>query len=251
MDLPTAVLVSLLAYVIGSIPTGAIIARLYGHIDLTKTGSERTGATNALRTMGIGAGVIVLLGDFAKGALAVFLARQLTPDALGLGLAAFFSVVGHNRSMFLRGKGGRGVVTGLGGLIAINPLLFLVAAVSGCIVVAVTRYVSLGSIIGAALAMVAAIIAVFAGAIETVVGLYVVITGGLVIAAHSDNIQRLRARTERRLGGDRPPRQRRPHSQVRASRPLQSNSAPTRPDPEPRTNPSALSQRDDQPRRLS
>jgi acyl phosphate:glycerol-3-phosphate acyltransferase len=202
VDLPTAALVSLLAYVIGSFPTGAIIARLYRNIDLTQTGSERTGATNALRTMGLGAGAIVLLGDFAKGAIAALVARQLSTDPFALGLAAFFAVVGHNRSLFLKGKGGRGVVTGLGGLAVVHFPTFLVAVVTGCIVVAVTRYVSLGSIMGTVAAMLAAIIACVAGGLPLVVAIYVLITGALVIAAHSDNIARLKARTERRLGSE-------------------------------------------------
>jgi acyl phosphate:glycerol-3-phosphate acyltransferase len=200
VDLPTAVLVSLLAYVIGSIPTGAIIARLYKNIDLTQTGSARTGATNALRTMGLGAGAIVLLGDFLKGVVAVLIARQLSADPLALGLAAFFAVVGHNRSMFLRGKGGRGVVTGLGGLAVIHFPIFLLAVVTGSLVVATTRYVSLGSMMGAAAAMLASLVVCVAGGLPFVVAVYVLITGGLIIAAHSDNIARLRAGTERRLG---------------------------------------------------
>jgi glycerol-3-phosphate acyltransferase PlsY len=200
VDLPTAVLVSLLAYVIGSFPTGAIIARLYRNIDLTETGSARTGATNALRTMGLGAGIIVLLGDFLKGVIAVLIAHQLSADPLAQGLAAFFAVVGHNRSMFLRGRGGRGVVTGLGGLAVIHFPIFVLAVVSGCIIVATTRYVSLGSLTGTIAAMVASLIVCVAGGLPLVVAMYVLITGAVVIAAHSDNIARLRAGTERRLG---------------------------------------------------
>jgi acyl phosphate:glycerol-3-phosphate acyltransferase len=202
VDLPTAVLVSLLAYVIGSIPTGAIIARLYRNIDLTATGSARTGATNALRTMGVGAGVIVLVGDYVKGVAAVLIARQLSSDSFALGLAAFFAVVGHNRSLFLRGKGGRGVVTGLGGLAVIDFRIFLVAVISGIVVVAITRYVSLGSIVGTVAAMIAAVLASVVGGLPPLVAVYVLITGALVIAAHSDNIARLRAGTERRLGAE-------------------------------------------------
>jgi len=202
LDLPTALLVSLLAYVIGSFPTGAIIARYYAHIDLTQTGSARTGATNALRTMGLGAGIIVLLGDFVKGALAVFIAGRLSVDPLALGLALFFAVVGHNRSMFLKWRGGRGVVTGLGGLCVISPVLFLMAALSGCAVAASTRYVSLGSICGAVVAMVASFVAWMIGTLHLVVVGYILVTGGLIIAAHSDNIARLRTGTERRLWGD-------------------------------------------------
>ncbi|HZT05997.1 MAG TPA: glycerol-3-phosphate 1-O-acyltransferase PlsY [Chloroflexota bacterium] len=200
MSLPSAILVSALAYVLGSFPTGAIIARVYGKFDLTRVGSSRTGATNALRTMGIGAGVIVLVGDFAKGALAVLLAKGLVGDPLGVGLAAFFAVVGHNRSVFLGFRGGRGVVTGLGGLAVIAPWIFVVVAVAGSIVCGITRYVSLGSICGAVIAIPLALGATVAGTMPAVLTVYVVITASLIIAAHADNISRLLSGTERRLG---------------------------------------------------
>ena len=94
------------------------------------------------------------------------------------------------------------MVTGLGGLAVISWPLFLMAVVTGCAVAGLTRYVSLGSMCGAAVAMLASIVACIAGAIPLVVTGYILITGGLVIASHADNIERLRAGTERRLWGD-------------------------------------------------
>ena len=82
-------IVACAAYLLGSIPTGAIVARLYRNVDLTQIGSARTGATNAMRALGPGAGVIVLLGDLAKGMLAVALANWLVGTPLALGLAGF------------------------------------------------------------------------------------------------------------------------------------------------------------------
>ncbi len=200
MELAAYILVTIGAYLIGSIPTGAIVARVYRNVDLTKVGSERTGATNTARVLGPGAGVIVLLGDFAKGALAVLLAREVIGSDVAMGLAGFFAVLGHTRSAFLGGRGGRGVVTGLGGLAMFAPGLFAVAALVGCVVAAISRYISLGSICGAAGAIVATLIAYLMGSASLALLIYVAVTAGYIIVAHADNIARLRAGTERRVG---------------------------------------------------
>src|SRR5688572_20978050 len=128
MELLPYVGIALAAYLLGAIPTGSIVARLYRNVDLTRVGSERTGATNASRSLGMGAGVIVLLGDFGKGALAVWLAQLLIGTPAATGLAGFMSVIGHTRSIFLRGRGGRGVVTGLGSLAMAATEVFVIAA---------------------------------------------------------------------------------------------------------------------------
>ena len=192
--------VSALAYLIGSVPTGAIVARAHRDVDLTRVGSERTGATNAARALGIKAGVVVLIGDFAKGALAVAAAVALTDSPWGVALAGLFSVVGHNRSLFLRGRGGRGVATGLGGLAVASTGLFILAALTGCVVAAITRYISLGSISGCAMAIVAGIVAFSTDHLTPEVLAYVLGTAAYIVAAHKDNIWRLRAGTERKLG---------------------------------------------------
>ncbi|HWP36212.1 MAG TPA: glycerol-3-phosphate acyltransferase [Gemmatimonadales bacterium] len=188
------------AYVLGSVPTGAIVARVYRNVDLTKLGSERTGATNTARALGPGAGLIVLVGDFAKGALAVWFAREAIGTDVAAGIAGFFAVVGHTRSLFLAGRGGRGVGTGLGGLAIASTGIFIIAALTGCIVSAVSRYISLGSITGSAAATLAAVVAFAAGMVSAPLAVYIVATALFIIAAHADNIARLRAGTERRVG---------------------------------------------------
>lgn len=188
------------AYVIGSIPTGAIVARLHGNVDLTRAGSARTGATNATRVLGPVAGIMVLLGDFGKGSLAVWAAQQVADPVIGSALAGFFSVVGHTRSVFLGGRGGRGVSTGLGGLAVGAPPVFLVACLSGCFVVGVTRYVSLGSICGCLLGILASVGLFVAGHIPWPILAYVLAASALVLVEHRDNISRLAAGTERKLG---------------------------------------------------
>src|SRR4051812_1831713 len=139
----------LLAYFLGAIPTGALVARVHG-VDLTQHGSQRTGATNALRVLGKPAAALVLGGDVFKGLLAVWLAGRVVPHERGRALAALVAVIGHTYSVFLGGRGGRGVATGLGGLLALSPAALLCAAVGGLGTMVATRYVSLGSLVGAA-----------------------------------------------------------------------------------------------------
>src|SRR5437764_128820 len=138
----------LLAYFIGAIPTGALVARVHG-IDLTQHGSRRTGATNALRVLGKPAAALVLGGDVLKGMLAVWVGGRLVQHEGGGAVAALVAVIGHTYSLFLGGRGGRGVATGLGSLFALSPLALLWAAASGLATMAATRYVSLGSLVGA------------------------------------------------------------------------------------------------------
>jgi glycerol-3-phosphate acyltransferase PlsY len=206
LDLIPYAAIAVAAYLIGSIPTGAIVARVYRNVDITRVGSQRTGATNTARALGPGAGAIVLLGDFAKGALAVWLAREAIGTPAALALAGFFSVVGHIWSIFLRGRGGRGVVTGLGALAIISPVMFAIACVSGSVVALVSRYISLGSITGAIATPVVGIVAYLRGDLPLALLPFVVITPALIVAMHADNIQRLRAGTERRWGKMEPPR---------------------------------------------
>jgi glycerol-3-phosphate acyltransferase PlsY len=194
------------AYLIGSIPTGVIVARVYRNVDITRLGSQRTGATNTARALGPGAGAIVLIGDFAKGVLAVWLAKQTLGTSTAVGLAGFFSVVGHIWSLFLLGRGGRGVVTGLAGLALISPGVFALSCACGFAVAVISRYVSLGSICGAVAAATIGVGAYALGYLPTELLPYVIATSALVIVAHADNIRRLRAGTERRWGETEPPR---------------------------------------------
>ena len=122
------VVLVLLAYVIGSIPTGLIIGKLCFHTDVRQYGSKNIGATNTYRVLGMKAALPVFLGDAGKGAM-----------------------IGHNWSIFLRFSGGRGVATGLGVLIALSPMAALICFAVWAIIVKFTSYVSLGSIVAATL----------------------------------------------------------------------------------------------------
>jgi acyl phosphate:glycerol-3-phosphate acyltransferase len=189
-------------YVLGAIPFGVLAGRLAG-VDPRSAGSGRTGATNVLRTVGRPAAIAVFLLDLAKGLAAVLLSRSLYAGpgaewvAAAAGLAA---VVGHIRSVFIGFRGGRGVATSAGALLALAPVV--VAVISPIVLTAiwVSRYVSLGSVLGAASAPLAAALLTVAGLTSIEATVYALAAGVLVVAAHADNIGRLRAGTERKLG---------------------------------------------------
>jgi glycerol-3-phosphate acyltransferase PlsY len=178
-----------------------IVARIYGNVDLTTQGSGRTGATNVLRTMGKGAAAVAFVGDFLKGLVAVLVIRYTVANGSTWPelIAAIASVIGHSYSVFIGFKGGRGVVTGFGATIVAAPLLMVVAFALGAGLVALTRYVSLGSVVGAILGgLFMCAFAVWTG--DPAWAVWGVLVGGFIVAAHRDNIERLMAGTERKLG---------------------------------------------------
>lgn len=215
------ILTALIAYLVGGVPVGAVIARL-NKIDISQHGSGKIGTTNVLRTVGRRAAALVLLGDFLKGAVAVLIVRlgaglfiqgdgrvnllgfTLSVVTLASALAAGAAIAGHVWSLYLRlvhGKwhGGRGVATALGAAMVVNPLIVVAAVVVGVPVIAISRYVSLGSIMGAAAAGLAIILMVALGQMD-VPSLLFIFLSIFIIVAHRDNIERLLKGTERKLG---------------------------------------------------
>jgi glycerol-3-phosphate acyltransferase PlsY len=184
-----------LAYLLGSIPAGAWVARGRG-VDIQQVGSGNTGATNVLRTLGWAPAVIVALFDIFKGALAVILARLVFDDALTPALCGLLAVLGHNFSVFLRFRGGKGVATTLGTFIAIDPVIGLGAMAVGFVCIVLTRFVSAGSMIGGVTALV---LAVALTRPLWMIGIIAVLAG-LLVWRHRDNIVRLGSGTERRFG---------------------------------------------------
>ncbi|HEX6778255.1 MAG TPA: glycerol-3-phosphate 1-O-acyltransferase PlsY [Ktedonobacterales bacterium] len=205
------VLTALIGYLAGSFPSGVIVGKLYG-VDVLAHGSGHTGATNVLRTAGGKAAAIVVLLDIAKGALAVLLARFLlfpasaNPAGLDLALwaepiAGLAAILGHNFSLFLRFKGGRGVATGGGAALAMNPLVIALALPLGALPVALTRYVSLGSMTAAAVCAISELVFVLTRIDPNWAHFTYMLVGGVgIIAAHYDNIGRLLNGTERKFG---------------------------------------------------
>jgi len=138
-------------YLAGSIPFGVIAARLSGGTDPRSVGSGRTGGTNALRALGRKWAAFVVTGDLAKGALPVLLARIATSgDSTAEVLVAAAAVIGSARSIFLGFHGGRGVGTGVGTMLVIQPLAVVISAPVFFLAILITRYVSLGSLLGSA-----------------------------------------------------------------------------------------------------
>lgn len=179
------------AYLLGSIPTGLLLGRLYG-IDVRKEGSGNIGATNLYRTVGRKVGIMTLVGDCLKGMVPVLLAWKLgviEPMQAWIGLAAF---CGHVFSIFLLFKGGKGVATALGVYLALSPLAVLGALVVFLLLVVIWRYISLGSIVAAAIMPL--IIYVLPHCTELLVASAII--SAIVILKHHTNISRLVAGTE-------------------------------------------------------
>lgn len=190
----------LVGYLLGAIPTGAVVARVYGNVDITRSGSGKTGTTNVLRTLGPGAAAAAFVGDVGKGAIAVLVAAWLSQGTPWVELlAGIAAVVGHTYSCFIGFRGGRGVTPALGATAVVAPWAIGVALVLALILVAVTRYVSLGSVVGTCLAGLLLVgQSVMQG--DPVWAIWGVLVGGFVVVAHHDNIQRLLAGKERKLG---------------------------------------------------
>jgi glycerol-3-phosphate acyltransferase PlsY len=204
--IPGAAILVLLAYLIGALPFGLLIGRLAGGVDLREHGSGRIGATNALRTVGAAGAVLTFLFDLGKGVVAVLLVSWWydagppgSPPwvAAAAGIAA---VAGHIRSVFIGFRGGRGVATFTGAMLATAPWAVAILAPLVLLIVWRWRFVSLGSLIGTLLApVVTAGLALLGQA--TWHGVVLAVVGAtLVTIAHRDNIARLRAGTERRIG---------------------------------------------------
>ena len=198
------VLGAALGYLLGAIPFGLIIGRLTKGIDLREFGSHRTGATNALRTLGAPAAAAVFVLDVGKGVAAVLLARLLfAGDPMvewAAAVAGVAAIVGHNWSVFIGFTGGRGVATSAGGLGAMSPWTILIVAPIVFGVIWRSRYVSLGSVTGALGAPIITAVLAAIGAASVPAIAYALGSGLLVTVAHADNIGRLRAGTERKIG---------------------------------------------------
>jgi glycerol-3-phosphate acyltransferase PlsY len=186
-------------YLLGSIPMGYVVGRLYG-VDVRQHGSGKTGGTNLARLVGWPKTIPVVIGDPAKAALAILLARLLTQSEMGAALAALAALAGHNWPIYISFRGGRGVGPTVGALIVFNPVIAAVAGLLGVAIAVGSRYVSLGSILGSVIAI-ALSLAAFALKVDGPEHLiFVLIACSTVILQHKDNIKRLLAGTERKLG---------------------------------------------------
>ena len=200
---------ALAGYLLGSIPFGVLAGRFFGDRDPRAFGSGKTGATNVLRTLGPGPAAIVVAGDVLKGALAVLLARLVffgghaepaTLQATAEAVAGFCAILGHNYSLLIGFKGGRGVLTGAGAMLVMAPFAFLIGLICAAVPIAITRYVSLGSMLGATGSIVTEFVLLLTHHDSLPHFIFILVGGVVIIVSHRDNIERLLNGTERKLG---------------------------------------------------
>ena len=184
------------AYLIGSIPFGYILTRLFKRLDIRRYGSGNIGATNVLRLLGWKAAVPVLLLDVGKGSAVVLLARAISGETIVVLAAALAVLLGHCFPVFLKFKGGKGAATGMGLLIPLSWEVCVAAVVLAVLVIVATRYVSLGSITGAFSVPLFMLLFGY----EPLYLIFGAAMALLVIFRHHENIRRLLSGTESRLG---------------------------------------------------
>jgi acyl phosphate:glycerol-3-phosphate acyltransferase len=194
-------LIPIVAYALGSIPFGLLIVKIMGGSDVRKSGSGNIGAANVTRVGGLGAGVLTLLLDAAKGYVAVWLAARWSGGSVRwLAIAAVCAVVGHVFPVWLRFRGGKGVATSLGAFILICGKAVIAAVVLWLVVVAFWRYVSLGSIAAAAAMPILVYLLYAPGhAPASILSAGTMFIALLVIWKHRDNVKRLINGTENRI----------------------------------------------------
>jgi len=189
-------LLLIIAFILGSIPFGIIIAKAKG-VDLKKVGSRNIGATNVLRSLGRWPAALTLLGDILKGAVAVAIGRYLGVGPLYEGLIGISAILGHNFSIFLGCKGGKGVATSFGVLLIYTPQAAVITLLLWLLVAFFTKYSSLGAIVAFGLFPVN--ILLFDPDSKGKLPIAIIITM-LILIRHRDNIQKLMKGTERKIG---------------------------------------------------
>ncbi|MDY4883537.1 MAG: glycerol-3-phosphate 1-O-acyltransferase PlsY [Anaerovibrio sp.] len=189
------VVAAAISYILGSIPNGLILGKAIWGVDLRQHGSKNIGATNAWRTIGKAGGISIFALDFLKGAISAYLGLHLGGSELAGVLCGILAITGHSWSVFLAFKGGKGVATGLGVIAALMPEVTLIVFAVWFAIVYFTGYVSLGSIVGAALVP---ILTLFFG-LHTEFLILGLIAAVFIIYRHKSNIERLLNGTESKI----------------------------------------------------
>lgn len=209
------IVIILVAYLLGSIPFGKIVSRFFSNVDITQQGSGNIGGTNVLRLLGLGPAALVIIGDLAKAFISVIIARVL----LGAGLhfylgfppqwatlavvaevvAALSCMLGHNWSIYIKMRGGKGVAAYFGGWLAMFPLIAAIAVVILISTVTITRHMSKASILASLGTMCALMVLTICFNISPIYLIYSVIATAIIIFQHRKNIQRLQAGEELKL----------------------------------------------------
>ena len=189
------VVAAAISYLLGSIPNGLILGKAIWGVDLRQHGSKNIGATNAWRTIGKAGGISIFALDFLMGAVSAYLGLHLGGSELAGVLCGILAIAGHSWSVFLSFKGGKGVATGLGVIAALMPMVTLIVFAVWFAIVYFTGYVSLGSIVGAALVP---ILTLFFG-LHTEFLILGLIAAVFIIYRHKSNIERLLKGTESKI----------------------------------------------------
>jgi glycerol-3-phosphate acyltransferase PlsY len=199
----TAALALAAAYVVGALPIGFLIAKAFGLDDIRSHGSGNIGATNVLRTLGKGPAILTLVGDIAKGALAVMVAEAISGHRHVAATAAVLAIIGNCWSVFLGFRGGKGGATGLGAMLRLVPWATLPAALVWIAIAGTFRYASLATVTAAACVPLGVVIFAtlaprFGYGVPEIAA--TVVAAAIIAARHHENIERLRAGTESRIG---------------------------------------------------
>lgn len=190
-------LIIISCYLLGSIPFGYIVGKLFKKVDIRELGSGNIGTTNVFRILGPSLASLVLIGDIGKGILSIYLVQYLGIDnLLILTIAGLAVICGHDWSLFLGFKGGKGIATTFGVVFALNPTISILALVIWGVVVITTRYVSLASIFAVISIFIFTVL--FKQPYEYIVFSAIILVLG--IFNHKDNIKRLKSKKERKIG---------------------------------------------------
>ena len=190
-------LIIISCYLLGSIPFGYIVGKLFKKVDIREFGSGNIGATNTLRTIGLPLASLVAIGDIGKGIFSIYLVQYFNIDnLLILTIAGLAVICGHDWSLFLGFKGGKGIATTIGVVFAFNPIIALLAVTVWVIVIITTRYASLSSIF--ALISIFVFTILFKQPYEYIAFSAIILVLG--IFKHKDNIERLKLKKERKIG---------------------------------------------------
>jgi len=188
------IIIAIIGYLIGSISTALIISRAFSHIDIRQYGSGNAGATNVARVLGKKAGAITLIADLAKGVIAALIGYWLGGD-WGVAVGGIAAIIGHNWPLYFQFKGGKGVATTLGAALIVSPLIGVIMLLIAGIIIMISRYVSLGSIIAAIIYPILIIIFIP----KTPIILFSIFACITILYRHVPNIKRLLSGTESKI----------------------------------------------------
>ena len=189
-----------LSYLLGSVPWGYIFLRWRSGVDIREYGSGRIGMSNVLRTSGGKVATLVLALDLGKGLLAVLLARVVIGSATAEVVAGLMVLAGHNWPVFLQFRGGRGIATGLGGLSIMAPIPAAIGLVFFVPITLVSRYLSLGAMIGIVIIWLSLLVLTVVGMYSSTYSIYAFLGGAIILWQHRDNLRRILQGNELRLG---------------------------------------------------